>query len=477
MKTTKITIKNLFGIRETTLDGKSVEISGPKGSGKTSVLDAIRYALTNRSDRDYIVHQGADEGEIIIETNTGLSIDRKALPAKSAGTVKVRDGSMLQTRPAEFLAQIFTPLQLDPVKFTQLSRQEKNREILNLIEFQWDMNWIKEQFGEIPQGVDYGQHILEVLNDIQAENGYYFMHRQDVNRDIRAKKAVIADIGSSLPIDYDGERWEKENLSELYTEIEKIRKNNETIEKAKRLIDSHDGKIRSFQADKEIKIAALDTEMAQQEKNIESELAQLEERIKALREKKDGLAGVKADKVKVIQSEYEASVSKYEAEQASYAEYADMETTPIDDLMAKANETEKMKGHINEWRRMLNIQKEVDELQSESNSLTEKIELARTLPGTILETAEIPIEGLTVKDGIPLINGLPVSNLSEGEKLDLCIDVAIQNPSGLQIILIDGTEKLSEENRTRLYEKCKKKGLQFIATRTTSNNELTVIEL
>ena len=29
MKTTKITIKNLFGIRETTLDGKSVEISGP----------------------------------------------------------------------------------------------------------------------------------------------------------------------------------------------------------------------------------------------------------------------------------------------------------------------------------------------------------------------------------------------------------------------------------------------------------------
>ena len=53
MKTTKITIKNLFGIRETTLDGKSVEISGPKGSGKTSVLDAIRYALTNRSDRDY----------------------------------------------------------------------------------------------------------------------------------------------------------------------------------------------------------------------------------------------------------------------------------------------------------------------------------------------------------------------------------------------------------------------------------------
>lgn len=379
--------------------------------------------------------------------------------------------------PESFLKTIFTPLQLSPMEFISMDKKTQNATILDMIQYDWNLDTIKEWFGEIPRNVNYEQNILAVLNDIQAENGYYFMHRQDVNRDIRAKKAVIADIGSSLPIDYDGERWEKENLSELYTEIEKIRKNNETIEKAKRLRDSHDGKIRSFQADKEIKIAALDTEMAQQEKNIESELAQLEERIKALREKKDGLAGVKADKVKVIQSEYEATVSKYEAEQASYAEYADMETTPIDDLMTKANETEKMKGHINEWRRMLNIQKEVDELQSESNSLTEKIELARTLPGTILETAEIPIEGLTVKDGIPLINGLPVSNLSEGEKLDLCIDVAIQNPAGLQIILIDGTEKLSEENRTRLYEKCKKKGLQFIATRTTSNNELTVIEL
>ena len=81
MKTSKIVIKNLFGIRETTLDGKSVEISGPKGAGKTSVLDAIRFALTNRSERDCIVHQGADEGEIIIETTTGLSIDRKA-PAR-----------------------------------------------------------------------------------------------------------------------------------------------------------------------------------------------------------------------------------------------------------------------------------------------------------------------------------------------------------------------------------------------------------
>ena len=73
MRTTKIIIKNLFGIKEAALDGRSVELSGPKGAGKTSVLDAIRFALTNKSDRDYIIHQGAEEGEILIETDTGPS--------------------------------------------------------------------------------------------------------------------------------------------------------------------------------------------------------------------------------------------------------------------------------------------------------------------------------------------------------------------------------------------------------------------
>ena len=79
-----------------------------------------------------------------------------------------------------------------------------------------------------------------------------------------------------------------------------------------------------------------------------------------------------------------------------------------------------------------------------------------------------------MENGIPLIHGLPVSNLSEGEKLNLCVDVALSKPNNLQMILIDGAEKLSDENRDKLYNKCAEKGLQFIATRTTNDNELEV---
>ena len=133
-----------------------------------------------------------------------------------------------------------------------------------------------------------------------------------------------------------------------------------------------------------------------------------------------------------------------------------------------------MKKHLNEYNRMVTLQSELEQLKAESQELTNKIELARNLPGEILKSATIPVKGLTVENGMPLINGLPISNLSEGEQLDLCVDVALSKPNSLQIILIDGAEKLSDENRNKLYAKCKEKGLQFIATRTTNDNELEV---
>ena len=476
MRVTKIKIRNLFGITEKELNGNSVELTGENGTGKSSVIDAIRYALTNKSDRKYIIRNGETEGEIFVETDSGLSIDRKARTAQTDYKSVKQNGNAVGS-PEAFLKTLFVPLQLNPMEFIAMSEKEQNTVILNMIKYDWDLNTIKEWFGEIPQDVDYEQNILAVLYDIQKEDGYYFQHRQDINREIKAKKAVIADIGEALPVDYDGAKWENANIGDLYTKIERIRKENHDIEYARSIIDGHDQKIRKFQADREIALAALDREMTSESNNIDTELASLEERIKSLKDKKAGLVGKKKDKEKAIESEYKASVAKYEAQSAEYVELSKKSTTPVDDLVDEADNTEKMKSFVGEWKRMLSIQEDVVTLEEQSRNLTEKIEKARSLPGEILEEAEIPIEGLSVKDGTPLINGLPVSNLSEGEKLSLCIDVAVQNPGGLQIILIDGVEKLSEQNRKALYEKCRSKNLQFIATRTDNTSELTVTEL
>ena len=476
MKTTKIVIKNLFGIREAALDGRSVELAGPKGSGKTSVLDAIRYALTNRSDRDYIIHQGADEGEIIIETDTGLSIDRKTRATK-ADTVKVRDGSMLQTRPAEFLSGIFTPLQLNPVAFTQLSRQEKNRVILSLIDFAWDMNWIKEQFGEIPQGVDYSKHILEVLSDIQAESGVYFQSRQNLNRDIRNKQAFIADIAKDIPPHYDAARWEAYPTREKYQELERIREANSRIERAKSFREGFEAKKRGLEAERDIQLAAVGQDISAQRESITGDIQRLEAQLTAAREKRDGLAQRQKEREEVELARFRESLAKLERDVGVADQYAEQEVQDTSALSAELDEAEQMRSHLNEYRRMRDMQTELDELTARSQALTDKIELARELPATILAQATIPVEGLTVEDGVPLIHGLPISNLSDGELLELCVDITVSKPGQLGIILVDGAERLDSVSRERLYAKCKAKGLQLIATRVTDSEEMEVIEL
>lgn len=476
MKTTRIHIKNLFGISETELDGRSMEVTGSNGVGKTSIIDSIKYALTNDSSRDYVIKNGESEGEIFIETDTGLTIDRKKRVNQADYKNVRQDGKPVQS-PEAFVRELFTPLQIDPIKFTQMSRQEQNRIILDLIEFDWDLNWIKEKFGEIPQGVDYQQNILQVLNDIQSEKGVYFQTRQDINREIRNKTAFISDIAKDIPQGFQAEKWEAYDLSEAYTKITKAQEYNSRIERAKLFKDSYDNKVRGYQAEMEIAVSNLKSAIAAEREQLTSEIERKKTEIKAAEDKLNSLSDKIADKTKIFESEYREKVAKLDSDIKVANEYIGKQLVDVSVMQTEVKTAEEMKKHLNEYRRMKSMQDELEALEEHSKALTSKIELARELPGEILKTATIPVKGLTVKDGIPLINGLPVSNLSEGEQLQLCVDVALSKPNSLQIILIDGAEKLSEKNRLALYEKCKEKGLQFIATRTTDSDDLEVTYL
>lgn len=476
MKTTMIKIKNLFGIKEIQIDGKSIELTGNNGTGKTSVIDAIRYALTNNSERDYIVRNGETEGEILIETDTGLVINRKKRNTQS-DYKSIKEFGKDVARPESFLNELFTPIQLNPVEFTLMSRQEQNRAILDLIEFDWDLNWIKDKFGEIPQGVNYEQNILKVLHEIQKDDGMYFQTRQDINRDIRNKIVFVSDIAKDIPENYDFEKWDTYDVSSKYAELNKFREENNKIERAKSFKESYDNKLRGLEAEREILLSKERKLIADTREVLKTDIEKLKAEILLKEEKLDTLDSKLDDKNKVIEAEFKEKVTKLDADcgiASQYAERSVYETTDLEELIKVAEE---MKKHLNEYRRMNTMQIEVDNLKVKSEELTSKIEIARELPSQILKEAIIPIKGLNVKDGIPLINDLPVSNLSEGEKLKLCVEIAIARPNSLQIILLDGTEKLSDENRSKLYEECKNKGLQFIATRTDNNNELTITTL
>lgn len=368
-------------------------------------------------------------------------------------------------------------MQLNPVEFCSMSKQEQNRIILDLIEFDWNLNWIREQFGEIPEGINYEQNILQILNDIQSENSPYFKARQEVNRDIRNNVAFISDIAKDIPSDYNADKWENFDLTSKLKELMEIRQKNSKIEEARQYLDSYENKLKGYEAEKEISITAEEKNIANERESLKTSIERMKAEIIAAEDKLKGLDQTLEDKKKIVQLEFEKKVTALNESMGRAKDFAEMEIIDCSALASECDMAEQMKKHLNEYNRMKNYEEEIEKLKEIADEFTRKIELARTLPGTILEKATIPVKGLTVENGMPLIDGKPISNLSEGEQLMLCVDVALSKPNALKLILLDGVEKLSEDNRNNLYNKCKEAGLQFIATKTTNDNELIITEL
>ena len=478
MRISKLKIENLYGIEQLELDGKSIELTGSNGVGKSSVLDSIRLALTNNSKRKYIVKNGEKEGRVFVKLDDGTTIDRKKRTDKSDyKSIKDENGNEINS-PETFLKDIFTPLQLEPVEFLAMSEQEQNRILLNLIEFNKDKKqFITEKFEDDINWVDYNDSILEILNQIQAKDGEYYLRREEINRKVREGTAIIQDIAKDIPEEYDEAKWRNYTLSDKYADVNKFKEYNAKIDKSIAYKENYDSTISGLVAKMDSNLASINNLKQQKKVAIESSITELKNKISLLEKDLEGLDNEFLIEENKVKAEYDQEIAKLSENINIANEWASKEKINTETLENELKIAEEMKGHLNEYDRMLEKKKEVEQFKLMSEFLTNKIELARNLPGEILKEVNIPVKNLTVENGIPLVNGLPVGNLSEGQKLMLCVDIALSNPNSLKLILIDGVERLSEVNRNELYKICKEKGLQCIATRTTDNAELNIVEL
>ena len=556
MRIKRLEIKNWIGISEFAMDlGKVNTFSGHLGSGKTSIIEALEKAITNKNHRVEVIRHGTDEARIFVQADDGLEIERKIRNDK-ADYFKVRKQGEAVPSTQAYLNKFVRGEIFRPLEFVHKSPEEQAKIILNMLEIPWTMDDIQNWFNEVPSGISYEVHILQVLKQIETA---YYNQRESVNREIAVLKAQVKGIKDGLPANYDGEHWRQQKVSEFYGKVAEAEEINKKILAAKNLIEGLESRIATIKAeaemDKQTKKNAFDRQrgenrefiqfLKQKVEKSEAVIAGVGERLaasnKALDDKlKLDMAHAEADyqkKLQELKNLHEAEIARLtsnsESDKAIAKQTLDAEAAKANDDIAKCQnsqsakeqellnidsleeqalasvnenakqriETENakagnakteavkepvdveplrqeadkvadMQSYLHEFDRMTDIVKtKLAPRQELSQTLTARIEKAREMPMELLKIAAVPIPGITVDgEGRIRIGKTLLSDLSEGEQLELALRVAKAQAGELGIICVDGIGKINPAARKWLEEEMETDSLQWIILDTTDSD-------
>jgi exonuclease SbcC len=526
VKVSKISIKNVFGItsEEVSSFGQITALEGKNGSGKTSFIDALKFALSHKSERTDIVKGKGTEGTVYVTLSNGTEIKRIKRTEKSDYNKITGTGGTEGTEA--YLRNLFSKEQFNPLKFVSMTKKEQNKILLSLVEdTTTDYDMIK-WFGYVPNTKDLkSQHILSKLSYLGSIDSEWYNERHLLNKKGRYTRETADDLLKDIPDLFDPEKYKNIDLSIEYGNIEKKNSINISREKAKNVIENFENKCENIEnkyekEENDLKEynefnrtkfqKKIDEKVKFLEEGIYSENCMITERNKEISKLQDSIekmkihiesnnneinllkeTGVKElskeldatelekirniDKMKIIELSKEATKERISKEYLENNQSQDIEKLKLD-----AKEKEEMKSYIPNYQKSIEYLYQVEELKNKSNNLSKKLKKARELPSILLEKAELPISGLIIEKGIVKIlnsNGdyVPVDNLSEGEKLELCLDIAKAKSGELGVILVDGFEKLDEEKQELFIAKAKQSSLQYFITKV-GNGELEIKE-
>jgi disulfide oxidoreductase YuzD len=120
---------------------------------------------------------------------------------------------------------------------------------------------------------------------------------------------------------------------------------------------------------------------------------------------------------------------------------------------------------------------QLNEIEKNKEKFENLLETARKMPEELLSKTKIPIEGLSVKDGNVVINGLTIDNLSTSEQIKLAVDIAKLNAKELKIICIDRFESLDDKTKKDFFEHIKDDDFQYFITEVSDDENVEIVNL
>lgn len=382
-------------------------IGGRNNQGKTSVLDAIAWALGGEK---YRPSMPARDGSLTmpylkVTLSNGITVERKG--KNSALTVTDESG---QKRGQALLDSFIEQLALDLPKFLESSSKEKASMMLRIV-------GLEEQIKELDQ-----------------KERIAYNRRYEIGR-IAEQKRKYADNMEQ----WDGVPEQPISPVELIRAQQDIlAKNGENQRKRQRL-----------------------NEITMEKHRIADEISRLEAQIADLTARKEERKEMYAQ---VAQDEDVAL--------KTVCELVDESTAELEESLRNIESLNiKIRANLDKEKAL----QEADEYKSQYDELSAEIKGLREEKISLLNGADLPLEGLAVEDGELVFHNQKWDNMSASEQLRVATAIVRKLNPECGFVLLDKLEQMDSETLAEFGDWLEEQGLQAIATRVSSGDECQII--
>lgn len=403
MKINRLEIENVKRIHavmiEPSKDGLTI-IGGKNRQGKSSVLDAIAWALGGNK---YKPTQAANADSAIpprlkIIMDNGLVVERKG----KNSDLKVTDPEG-QKGGQQLLDSFVEELAINLPKFMEATGKEKANTLLQIIGVGPQLAELEQKEKSLYQERFYVGRTADQKEKFAAEQPYY----PDAPEEPVSASELIREQQEILARNGQRQQWRREHDSIL-----------EKIMKTENEIESHEASIRTLKA----RLGELDEQRKASEKTpAELKMESTEELERSI------------DNIELINRKVRANLDKAKAEEDA-KQYRDQYT-----------------------------------------ELTNAIEDVRKQKTSLLDSADLPLPGLSVKDGELIYNGQQWDNMSSAEQMIVSTSIVRKLNPKCGFVLLDKLEAMDLDTLKEFGAWLEQEGLQAIATRVSTGDECSIV--
>lgn len=389
-------------------------IGGRNAQGKTSVLDAISWALGGgRCKPTNPKRDGAvSDPYLKVELSNGIIVERKG----ANSTLKVLDSEGKRSGQA-LLDEFLETLALNLPRFLHSTDKEKAETLLKII------------------GVG------DELEELDGKSQAIYDQRTTIGQLERQKRGAAEEMTfwPDVPA-------EPISASELIQEQQMIlARNGENQRKRSQVVE----------------LEAKRKHLAQRIANYEEGISAKEAELAALKEQLEINCSL------LDRTDKDVAIAKKTADQLQ-----DESTEEIEKSIASIDETN---AKIRENYLRTDAIKEADELKAQYDDLTEALNTVRKQRTDLLANAKLPLPGLGVEGGVLTFNGQAWDGMSGSEQLKVATAIIRCLKPECGFVLVDKLEQMDTVTLSEFGAWAESEGLQVIGTRVSTGDECSIV--